>query len=50
MHKADELIVADPGARTVTSWTRDRAAYEEVAASMLLGATARWLRDDIGRP
>jgi Uma2 family endonuclease len=49
-HFVDELIVADPAARTVTCWAREGAAYREVAESALLGATAQWLRDGIDWP
>jgi Uma2 family endonuclease len=49
-HGVDELIVADPTARTVTCWARDGASYARVAGSALLGVTAQWLLDSLDWP
>ncbi len=46
----DELIVADPAARTVTVWARSRAAYEQQPGSDVLGVTADALRQAIAWP
>jgi hypothetical protein len=48
-HGADELIVADPAARTLT-YSAHGAPYGEVPAAALLGVTAQWLRDSIDWP
>ena len=50
VHDVDELIVADPAARTVTCWERDGTSYREVTGSALLAVTAQWLLDSIDWP
>jgi Uma2 family endonuclease len=49
-HGVDELIVADPAARTVTCWAREETAYREAPESTVLAVTAQWLRNSIGWP
>ena len=49
-HGVDELVVADPAARTVTCWTRDGATYRQARESAVLGVTEQWLRDSIAWP
>jgi hypothetical protein len=46
-HGVDELIVADPSARTVTCWTLDGAAYRQTDRSELLAVTAAQLHERI---
>jgi hypothetical protein len=49
-HRVDELIVADPGARTVTCWALHEAAYRQSDRSDLLAVTTSELEDRISWP
>jgi hypothetical protein len=49
-HGVDELIVADPNARTVTCWASDGAAYRQKDRSELLTVTATELEASISWP
>jgi Uma2 family endonuclease len=46
-HSVDELIVADPTARTVTCWTLDGAAYRQTDGSALLAINVAELQAGI---
>jgi len=49
-HGVDELIVADPTARTVTCWARDGASYLQTDGSALLAVTVADLQAGIAWP
>ncbi len=49
-HQVDELLVADPGDRSVRCFRRDGAGYGEVADSELLGVDAARLTAGIDWP
>jgi hypothetical protein len=49
-HNVDELIVADPSARTVTCWAPDGAAYRQTDRSELLAVCAAELKAGISWP
>jgi Uma2 family endonuclease len=49
-HGVDELIVADPTARTVTCWTLEGAAYRQTDGSALLAINVAELQAGIAWP
>jgi len=49
-HGVDELIVADPSARTVTCWMLDGAVHRQTHRSSLLAVTAAELEAGIAWP
>ena len=49
-HGVDELIVADPTARTVTCWALDSGAYRQTDGSTLLARSAAELHAGIAWP
>jgi Uma2 family endonuclease len=49
-HGVDELIVADPTARTVTCWALDGAAYRQTNGSALLAISVAELQAAIAWP
>jgi Uma2 family endonuclease len=49
-HHVDELLVADPAARSVRCWRLDSAGYVEVPGSDLLAVTADEVAQTIAWP
>jgi Uma2 family endonuclease len=49
-HRVDELLIADPAARTVQCWRRAGDGYVETGAGALLGVTAATLTDRVDWP
>jgi len=50
-HGVEEILVADPGARSVTIWRRTpEASYEEASGSALLGTSVAELATEISWP